>query len=65
MCRGCSCGPASDFSVGGGGHSLGLALVAVSFSAMMGESCLFGLDVGLAGVCVCGQLSLPGEAGGE
>ena len=62
---GCGCAPASHFSVGGGGRSLGPALVVVSFSPMMKDSCVSCLDVGLAGVCVCGQLSLPGEAGGE
>jgi hypothetical protein len=35
---GCGCAPASDFSVGGGGRLLGLALVAVSFAPMMGEA---------------------------
>ena len=65
MCRGCGCAPASDFSVGGGGRSLGLALVAVSFSPMMRESCVFGLDVGLAGGGVCSPLFRPGEAEGE
>ena len=37
----------------------------VSFSPLMGESCVSGMDVGLAGGGVYGQLSRPGEAGGE
>jgi len=62
---GCGCAPASHFSVGGGGRSLGPALVVVSISSMMRESCVSSLDEGLVGVCVCGQLSLLDEAGGE
>ncbi len=64
---GCGCTLASDFGVGGGGWSPGLALFAVSFYTIMEESCVSVLDVGVAGVCVCvcGQLPLPGEAGGE
>ena len=60
---GCRRVPAADFSVGGDVRSLGLALVAVSFSPVMGDSCVYGLDVGLAGGSVCGQLSSLGETG--
>ena len=57
---GCGCAPSSDCSVGGGGRFLGrLSLVAVSFSPMLGESCVSGLVAGLAGSGVCGKLSLP------
>jgi hypothetical protein len=62
---GCGCVPSTDCSVGGGERSLGLVLVVVSFSPLMGESCVSVMDVGLAGGSVYGQLSWPGEAGGE
>ncbi len=41
--------PTSDFSVGSGVWFLGLAHVAVSFSSVIGESCVSVLDVELAG----------------
>ena len=44
---------------------MGMACVAVPVSLVMGESCVFVLDVGLAGGGVCGQLSRLGETGGE
>ena len=74
----CGCAPASDFSVGGCVWFLGLARVAVYFSAVMGESCVSVLDVGVrnrwGGMCVAsfpfqarpegsGQMGTPQGAG--
>jgi len=51
---GCGCVPSTECSVGGGVRSMGLVPVVGSFSPLMGESCVSGMDVGLAGGGVYG-----------